>query len=101
MIAVTGALAALFLIAASPLTAGTMVCTGDCNDDGVVRVNEVIRMVKALQASSCPIAPHCSPPDACLGLDVDGDGAISVNELAAGVANIVGAVDNGTVGCPN
>jgi hypothetical protein len=81
--------------------AETMVCTGDCNDDGVVRVNEVIRMVKALQALSCPIAPHCSPPDPCLGLDVDGDGAVSVNELTAGVANIVGAVDNGLAGCPD
>jgi hypothetical protein len=75
-------------------------CTGDCNGDGAVRINELIRLVNAVQALVCPIAPNCPPPDACLGLDVDGDGEISTNELVAGINRVVEAVGYSLNGCP-
>jgi hypothetical protein len=75
-------------------------CAGDCNDDGVVRIDEVIRLVGAVQAIGCPIAPNCPPPDPCLGLDINGDGEISTSELVAGINRVVQAVGYGLNGCP-
>jgi hypothetical protein len=37
--------------------------------------------------------------DACLGLDVDGDGEIATNELIAGINRLVEAVESGLNGC--
>jgi hypothetical protein len=97
----THVLAWLIVIGTSrSLLAQTATCAGDCNQDGVVRVNELIRLVKAVQGVVCLIAPNCPPPDPCLGLDVDGDGAISADELIFGVNRVVEAVGNCLSGCP-
>ena len=101
MTRLTNALVLLSTIAAfQPLIAAALPCAGDCDQNGVVRVNELIRLVKAVQEIPCPIAPYCPPPDPCLGLDVNGDGMISTNELIAGVNRVVEAVGNGLNGCP-
>ncbi len=75
-------------------------CRGDCNGDGAVHIDELIRLVNAVQAIGCPIAPNCPPADACLGVDIDGDGEISTDELVAGINRVVEAVDYSLNGCP-
>src|SRR5262249_18638339 len=55
------------------------VCTGDCNGDGEVTVNELITMVN--------IALGTAQVSACTAGDVNGDGEITVNEIVAGVNN--------------
>jgi hypothetical protein len=82
-------------------TAAVEPCVGDCNADGVVRIDELIRLVAAALAVPCPFEPElCPPPDPCLGADANGDGLITVNELAAAVSRIVAAVGNTLEGCP-
>jgi len=53
-------------------------CRGDCDGDGTVGVNEIVRAVG--------IALGQTSVDACPDADVDGNGAVSVNELVAAVA---------------
>jgi hypothetical protein len=60
-------------------------CTGDCNDDGVVAVNELVLGVN--------IALGTTIVDDCLAMDANGDGVVAVNEL-------VTAVNNALSGCP-
>jgi hypothetical protein len=61
------------------------VCQGDCNEDGVVAVNELITAVN--------VALGNAAIDACGAADADADGSIAVNEL-------VGAVSRLLTGCP-
>lgn len=75
-------------------------CMGDCDGNGVVRVNELIRLVNAAQSVACLTAPHCPPPDPCLALDRNDDGVIAVNELTSAIHHIVEAVGNSMSGCP-
>jgi hypothetical protein len=52
-------------------------CAGDCNTDGVVRVDELVRGVA--------IALERQPVAACAAADRDGDGRVVVNELVLAV----------------
>ena len=58
-------------------------CTGDCNADGEVTVNELILMVN--------IALGTLPFTACTAGDADGSGEITINEIIAGVNNALGS----------
>jgi hypothetical protein len=60
------------------------VCTGDCNGDGVVTVDELITGVN--------IALGTASLDTCSVFDSTGDGAVTVDEL-------IGAVNNALTGC--
>lgn len=52
-------------------------CTGDCNDDGEVVINELIVGVNVALGSSAL--------DACPAFDADEDGEVAINELIAAV----------------
>jgi len=93
---------AWLLVVATPgaLPAQTPGCVGDCDADGVVRIDELIRLVSAVQGLPCVIPPHCPPPDPCLGLDADADGLLSINEMTLAINRLVEAVGNGLTGCP-
>ena len=52
-------------------------CPGDCNGDGAVTVNELIRGVN--------IALGAAPLEACRELDADGNGEVTINELITAV----------------
>ena len=56
---------------------GAASCSGDCNGDGAVTVNELITMVN--------IALGSAASSACSAGDANGDGEITVNEIVAGV----------------
>ena len=76
-------------------------CAGDCDGDGVVRIHELIRIVKAALELRVPcLIEICPPPDPCLGADANGDGVIAVNELTQAINGITDAVRNGMTGCP-
>ncbi len=60
-------------------------CAGDCNRNGVVTVDETLRMVN--------IALHNTPPSDCVAGDTNHDGEITVDE-------ILGAAHNELSGCP-
>jgi len=60
-------------------------CVGDCDGDGSVTVDELLRGVN--------IALEIVPISACPALDANGDGAVTVNELLNGVNNALN-------GCP-
>ncbi len=59
-------------------------CTGDCEGDGAVTINDLIRAVS--------IALGASPMDRCTAADADGDGRVSIGEL-------IGAVRSTLDGC--
>lgn len=59
-------------------------CPGDCDGDGQVTVEEVVRCVRAATGA---------PARACPGLDASGDGAATIDEVVAAVRR---ALD----GCP-
>jgi len=52
-------------------------CHGDCNDDGEVTVDEIVRGVN--------IALEVLPVDACSILDADNDGKVTIGEIIAAV----------------
>ena len=52
-------------------------CTGDCNHDDTVTVDELIKGVN--------IALGTASVDTCLDMDANGDGAVTINELIAAV----------------
>ena len=68
------ALAATFAVAPSVARAS---CSGDCNGDGQVTVNELIQMVN--------IALDTLAVSVCTAGDTNGDGEVTVNEIVAGV----------------
>lgn len=59
------------------LHAGPCVCPGDCDGDGSVTINEIVKAVN--------VALGNEPAGACTAGDVDGDKHISINELLVGV----------------
>jgi YVTN family beta-propeller protein len=61
-------------------------CTGDCNDDRTVAINELITCVN-IDLGNTQVA-SCQPCDA------DGDGTVKINELIAAVSRALG-------GCPS
>ncbi|MGH7786911.1 MAG: alpha-L-fucosidase, partial [Candidatus Binatia bacterium] len=61
------------------------VCTGDCDGDGTVTVDELLRGVGIALAST--------PRDACVDVDRDGDRRVTADEL-------IGAVQGALYGCP-
>ena len=56
-------------------------CVGDCNDDGVVAVNELI--------SGVNIALGNSAVSTCPSFDTNGDEMVAINELIAGVNSLL------------
>lgn len=56
-------------------------CTGDCDGDGQVAINEAVQGVN--------IALGNAPVGGCAVFDVNGDGSVAVNELIAAVANVL------------
>ena len=60
-------------------------CVGDCSDDGMVAINELVVGVN--------IALGNSPVSACPAFDANGDGQVAINEL-------ITAVNNALNGCP-
>jgi hypothetical protein len=96
-----GAIFAALLVSATALRASTPtptatpelpclasclpVCTGDCNEDGVVGVNELVTAVN--------IALGTADVSACLAADHNEDGQVTVDELVL-------AVNNALQGCP-
>ncbi len=72
---------------APPLTPGPRPCVGDCDDDGEVTVNELIRMVNmALGTSVCGEGEV----QQCLAGDSNCDCEITVDEIIQGVNNTLG-----------
>ena len=74
--------AALLVAVALPALAE---CTGDCNGDGVVAVNELVAGVN--------IALGSAAVSSCPAFDANGDGQVTVNEL-------IQAVNAALNGCP-
>ena len=58
-------------------------CAGDCNGDGEVTIDELIRAVN--------IALEILPPSDCLAVDANADGAVSIDELIRAVNAGLGA----------
>ncbi len=73
----------LILVALSAATVRAQ-CSGDCNDDGQVTVDEVIRGVN--------IALGLAAVSTCTASDINGDGEVTINEL-------ISSVNNALVGC--
>jgi hypothetical protein len=57
-------------------------CVGDCNGDGAVAINELVRGVN--------IALGNADPSTCSAVDRDGNGAVAINELIAAVNSALG-----------
>jgi hypothetical protein len=79
-------LAVALLIAAGPASA----CTGDCDGDGQVAINEAVRGVN-IALGNAPVAD-------CAQFDANADGAVAVNELIAAVANVLDGCSDATPG---
>lgn len=71
------ALGLLVITAVSGRAAPAAACTGDCDGDGRVRINELIVGVN--------IALGEFPVSECDAFDLDGDGSIGIDELLKGV----------------
>lgn len=69
---------------AVPGFAGTADCTGDCNNDGKVSVDELVVGTELALAAGV---------GSCEAIDVDRDGSATIDELVLAVANAL-------VGCP-
>jgi DNA-binding beta-propeller fold protein YncE len=79
-------LAALTLIGSAASTArGEGLCRGDCNGNGLVTIDELVRSVN--------VALEAAPYRLCPPADTDGNGQIEINEL-------MGAVNTALGGCP-
>ena len=82
-----GNLCLALLLAAGGVAArgAALACTGDCNDDGQVTVDELLKGVN--------IALGTVPASDCVAMDVDHNGMVTVDELLA-------AVNAALNGCP-
>ena len=65
------------------VTVGGAACSGDCNGDGEVTIDELIRAVN--------IALEILPPSDCLAVDANADGTVSIDELIRAVNAGLGA----------
>jgi len=79
-------LAAVLLLGGGPAAA----CTGDCDGDGEVAINEAVRGVN--------IALGNAPVGDCAQFDANGDGSVAVNELIAAVAAVLDGCPDATPG---
>ena len=77
--------AAQFADAVAEFRAGAASCAGDCDGDGTVTVDELVRGVN--------IALGTLTIDQCRSFDTSGDGMVTVDELVAAVTNALN-------GCP-
>lgn len=68
-------------------SASAQVCVGDCNGDGRVTIDELIRGV------TIALGTIIEPPPTCDAMDANHDGVIVINELIL-------AVNNALRGCP-
>jgi len=66
-------------------TGGTMACVGDCNGDGQVTVDDLIRMVN-IALGLTPLCPN-DENGGCLAGDANCDCAITVDEIIRAVRN--------------
>jgi len=73
--AVAAALGCVGYASAAP----AQVCVGDCNDDGMVAINELIIGVN--------IALGATPLSECPSFDADGNSEVGINELITAVGN--------------
>jgi hypothetical protein len=64
-------------------TPPTAPCAGDCNGNGAVTVDEIVKGVN--------IALGSLPPSACTAADPNGDGDVTVNELVKAVNAALGS----------
>lgn len=68
------------------ITGGATPCVGDCDGNGTVAINELIRGVN--------IALGNADVSTCLAMDANGNGTVAINELIQGVNNALN-------GCPS
>ena len=61
-------------------------CTGDCNDDGVVSVAELIEAIR--------IGLGTATPGNCPRADPDGNGAASIDEIVQATANALNGCES-------
>jgi hypothetical protein len=91
------------LLSLSPVRAEPASCPGDCDGDGEVRVQELVRLVRAALDLAQPCLIEfwlCPPPDPCLGLDANDDGVVTADELTRAISRIVKSVRSALEGCP-
>jgi hypothetical protein len=87
MVAATVVLAVL---GSAPVAAQS--CTGDCDGDGAVNINELIVAVN--------VALGRQPLERCVAADADSSGAISISELITSVRSAIGGCQPNSVGIP-
>lgn len=63
------------------VTAAAPACAGDCNDDGVISINEVVNAVNIFLQNS--------PASGCANADANGDGDVLINEVVAAVSSFL------------
>jgi len=68
--------------AAPPSPTPAAACPGDCDGDGAVAIDELVRAVG--------IASGSAPTSSCAPLDADGDGAVTIAEVVAAVSGALG-----------
>lgn len=68
--------------ASSSPTVSPGVCRGDCDADGAVSIDELVRAVN--------VALGSQPVDVCRPVDRDGDGRVTIDELIAAVGAALG-----------
>jgi hypothetical protein len=96
---------ALLIVSVGGAGADPRTCPGDCNGDGLVRINEVVRSVKAALVArerfTCAIPEQelCPRLDSCFFEDRNDDGSISLTELRLGIDRIVEVVRSSLYGC--
>jgi hypothetical protein len=70
------------LCLAAPAFAGAAPCGGDCDGDGAVGINELVRAVS--------IALGSTPANQCASADANGDGTVTIAELIGAVNAALG-----------
>jgi hypothetical protein len=75
------ALAVVVVLRAAVAPAQTPLCPGDCDDDRIVAVNELVGGVNILLGAGST--------DDCPALDVDGDDQVAIDEMVGAVASSI------------
>lgn len=70
-------LACCFFASFSPPAKAQIICSGDCDNDGPVTIDELVHMIR--------IALGTAPPASCIAGDIDHDGNIGIDEIIAAV----------------
>jgi Cys-rich repeat protein len=78
-ISMVGTLALIGFLAAAPVARAQDICVGDCNNNGMVAINELVLGVN--------IALDSQSIDACPAFDCQGTGMVPINCLIQGVNN--------------